>query len=211
MVLSSAGPSSPRRQVGGRPGGAGGACARALLGASAPRGACARALLRASVPGSGVPPAPHRSMLRPTGCSRHPPCNASRAVRNGVSWVLVTTLPLTAYFIPLLQWHGCGCWGGEAWQHSQDTVSFGRVSRLCCLTSHTCSALLFHSRMTIFGRKVGLLPQTEPGVYRFRPTGHLIWESLSASGQAWVLPKNALSLPGVAQHYPMESVGKTVT
>lgn len=92
-----------------------------------------------------------------------------------------------------------------------DTVSFGRVSRLCCLSSHACSAFLFHFKTVIFGRKEGLLPQTEPGTYWISPTGRLIQESSSASSQTQVLPKNTLSLSGVVQHYPMESAGKTVT
>lgn len=38
-----------------------------------------------------------------TGCSHHPPFNASQDIGNGMSWVLVTTLPLTACDSVLLQ------------------------------------------------------------------------------------------------------------
>lgn len=85
-------------------------------------------------------------------------------------------------------------------------VSFGRVSGPGCPSSHPRSAFLFHFGLTIFGREVGLLPWTEPRMYWIRPTGRLIWETSSASGQAQVLPKNAVSLPGVVQRYSMERV-----
>ena len=172
-------------------------------------------LLLASVPGgawqrgAGGPPAAARPL--PTGCYRHPSLNASQAVGNGVSWVFVTTLPLTACFVSLqqqkLQLPGAGRRCGTA----EDTVAFGRVSGLCCLSSHAHSAFLFHFKLTIFGRRAGLLPRTEPRMYWIRPTGRLVWESSSTSSQAGVLPKNALRLPGVVQRYPMESAGKTVT
>lgn len=38
-----------------------------------------------------------------TGCSPHPPLNASRDVRNGMSWVLGSTLALTTCYSVLLQ------------------------------------------------------------------------------------------------------------
>lgn len=172
-------------------------------------------LLIASVPGgawqrgAGCPPAtacpPSHRLLSPSFPQRQPDhweqgvlgvCNHASSQR-------------LLWFSPAAEASAAGA--GRHCGTAGDTVPFGRVSGLCCLSSHARSAFLFHFKPTIFGRKAGLLPQTEPRMYWIRPTGRLIWESSSTSGQARVLPKNALSLPGVVQRYPMESAGKTVT
>lgn len=159
--------------------------------------------------GTGHPPAAARHL--PTACVHHPAPSASRAVRNTVSWVFSTTLPLALLVLFRCCSAGCGCRVGRCWRHCWGHRVFWLGEKAVLPQHHAPSAFWFHFKPMLFGRKVGLLPRAEPRMYWIRPKGHLTRESLSASGQTWVLPKNALRFPGAVQCYPMESAGKAVT
>lgn len=55
-----------------------------------------------------------------TGCSHHPPLNASQDIGNGMSWVLVTMLPLNtcdSVLLQRLQLLGQGGGMAQPWGH----------------------------------------------------------------------------------------------
>lgn len=128
---------------------------------------------------------------------------AIQDIGNGVSWVMVTTLPLTTCDSRLLQRLQLLGQGGTAWLWAHPGFPQGEQPDLPQQPHTFCLAFSFQNNH-IWEETGASAPDRCTGL------DHLIWES-SFSHWLTVLLKKASSLPGAVLRYPMKSAGKTVT